>query len=77
MTYSLDLYLNPLFIILYYYIIFRQSLVSLFDIVICYRLRGTGTVAMPSMTDCNHERLPMGDIQCKLSEQLGLVLLSS
>ena len=23
------------------------------------------------MTDCNHKRRSMGDIQCKLSEQLG------
>lgn len=32
---------------------------------------------MPSMTDCNHEWLAMGDIERKLTEQLGLVLLSN
>lgn len=35
LTYFLNLSLNPLYIVLYYYIIFRQSLVTLFDIIVC------------------------------------------
>ena len=60
LTYFLNLSLVHLYMILYYYIIFRQSSVSLFDNINCWRLRGTETVTMPSMTDCYHVWLPYG-----------------